>query len=146
MENLEKYLPAVKKIFRQNKVVFALLFGSVAVGKEGKLSDIDFAVFLSEKSKNIDFFAFRLNLLDQLGKVIKDLPVDVVVLNNSPPLLTQLIIKKGKIIFCQDENRRVKFFSEVLIKSEEARFLRGQFYNYLSQRVFKNKFGEKLYG
>jgi len=143
MENLEKYLPAVKKIFRQNKVVFALLFGSVAFGKEGRLSDIDFAVFLE---KGVDYFNSRLRLLDQLGKIIKSLPVDVVVLNKSSPILAQMVLEKGKIIFCQNEEARVGFYSEVFRKFEEAKFLREQFYNYLEQRVFENKMGEKLYG
>jgi len=39
---------AVDFLNKQTHVKFAYLFGSVAEGKEGKLSDVDIAVFLDE--------------------------------------------------------------------------------------------------
>lgn len=145
MRELRKKLPALRKIFRKNKIVLAYLFGSVATEKEGKLSDIDFAVLLDEEVAVAKYFDIRLKLISQLGELIRDLPVDVIVLNEVPPILAQMALTRGKLLFCQDEDLKARFSLRTCQVAEEMRFLRETFYKYLEKRVRLNKLGERLY-
>jgi predicted nucleotidyltransferase len=144
MKEILLNLASIKKIFKKNKVVFAYIFGSAA--KEGltKLSDIDFAVFLDEAISKSKYYNIRLLILDQLGRVVKNKPLDIAILNNSSPLLAQLVILKGKIIFCEDEDLRISFQLKSLKEFDDAFYLRKVYYRYLEERVKEDKLGEVI--
>jgi len=144
MKEILLNLPYIKKIFKKNKVVFAYIFGSAV--KEGltKLSDIDFAVFLDKAISKSKYCNIRLLILDQLGRVIKNKPLDIAILNNSSPLLAQLVILKGKIIFCEDEDLRIRFQLKSLKEFDDAFYLRKVYYRYLEERVKEDKLGEVI--
>jgi len=70
-KGIEAYNKPEKKITEQNKKVveflskqkhvkLAYLFGSVAEGKEGKLSDVDLAVFLDESLNKKEILNMKL--------------------------------------------------------------------------------------
>lgn len=99
--------PKLKRIFRKNKVIFAYLFGSQAKGKIGKLSDIDIAVFLDEKIPRERYFDIKLKLIGEFMDLFKTNTIDVVLLNEAPPLLFHRILKEGKLIFSSDEKKRL---------------------------------------
>lgn len=98
--------------YLQNKrdVKFAYLFGSCAKGEAGPLSDIDLAVYLD---KRFDVFAMRLRLLDQLSRLLKGYPCDLVVLNNASLILKYEVIHGGSVIK-EDKKRRIPFETEVI--------------------------------
>jgi predicted nucleotidyltransferase len=135
-------LSAVKNVFQKNKVALAFIFGSVAKGKTSRLSDLDFAVVLDKSVPLREYHQVRLSLADQLGRIIKSKPLDVAILNNASPLLAQLVITQGKLIFCQDENLRVAFQRKTLKNFDDAFYLRKTYYRYLARRVAENKLGE----
>ena len=87
------------KIFKENQVVLAYLFGSRASGNTGPLSDYDFAVYFDEVDKK-KIFNFKINLQDKISRYLKTDRVDIVVLNLAEsPELKYDIIKKGILIF-----------------------------------------------
>lgn len=89
----------------------AYLFGSVAKGVVGRLSDVDVAVLLS---KGYDLtLDYRLYLIDKLAEIIGR-ETDVVMLNGVPPLLRYEVIKCGKVLYCRDEGERVAFEERTL--------------------------------
>ena len=135
-------LSAVKNVFKRNKVALAFLFGSQAKEKATHLSDLDFAVVLSKNVPLSEYHQVRLSLLDQLGRIIKDKPLDIAILNNASPLLSQLVITQGKVIFCQDEDLRAAFQTKTLKNFDDAFYLRKVYYYYLEKRVKENKLGE----
>lgn len=98
-----KYL----KIFfkKENKVLAAYLFGSYARGGQTAESDIDIAVLLSDSSKNLQYY---LHLVNEVSKVLGD-KVDLVILNTAPPILKHQVIKHGKLVYCKDEEARIRF-------------------------------------
>lgn len=53
----------VKFLSKQERVELAYLFGSVAGGNAGKLSDIDLAVFLDESLSKKERFNLQLRIL-----------------------------------------------------------------------------------
>lgn len=89
---------------------FAYLFGSCARGEEGPLSDIDLAIYLDNR---LDLFAARLRFMEQLIRLLKGQPFDLVVLNNAPITLQYEVIRGGKVIK-EDKKRRIPFETEVL--------------------------------
>ncbi len=142
MEKIIANLLAIKNIFRRNKVVLAFLFGSTVKKKLTKLSDLDIAVVLDKTVSPNKYHQVRLSLLDQLGRIVKNKPLDVAVLNNASPLLVQLVITQGKLIFCQNEDLKVDFQVKALQEFDDAFYLRKVYYHYLEKRVKENKLGE----
>jgi predicted nucleotidyltransferase len=101
MEKILANLKSIQKVFQKHKVVLVL----------------------AEKIAPAKYPQIRLRLLDEIGWVIKDRPIDLAILNNASPLLVQLAASKGKIIYCQDNNRKIEFQTQALKKFDDAIFL-----------------------
>lgn len=86
----------------------AYVFGSVASGRTRKDSDIDIAV-LVRKNAVRDTLRYRLKLMAELGATLHRSDVDVVILNEAPPLLAHRVLSKGKLIFERSASARVRF-------------------------------------
>ena len=63
----------VKFLSKQERVELAYLFGSVAEGNAGKLSDIDLAVFLDESLSKKERFNLQLKLISELTSILKQI-------------------------------------------------------------------------
>ncbi|MDY0211728.1 MAG: nucleotidyltransferase domain-containing protein [Desulfuromonadaceae bacterium] len=113
------------------QVEFAYLFGSQAQGVTGPLSDIDIAVFVQERE---DMFMLRLLLLEQLQRLGGLVPVDLVVLNNAPPVLKYEVICNGNVI---KENRELRVMFEVRTLGEylDTQHLRNTQRPYLKRQL-----------
>lgn len=84
------------------EVKLAYFFGSRAKGKEGPLSDYDFAVYLDEKDKK-KMFDIKFKLYGELSLFLKTDKVDVVILNiTESPELKYSIIRDGKLILVRE--------------------------------------------
>lgn len=125
MEDKVKKLAAVLK--SEENVLVAYLFGSHARGLETSKSDIDIAVLLSEvPDKALEYY---LHLERRLAEVLEN-DIDLVFLNDAPPLLKYQVIKYGRLLFSKDERVRVMFevkslceyldFSRVLKRYDEC--------------------------
>ena len=90
---------------KQKHVKLAYLFGSVAEGKEGKLSDVDIAVFLDESLSKKERFDLQLKLISGLTGILKTDRIDLIIMNDAPLLLKYNIIKHGKILKDSIETR-----------------------------------------
>ena len=112
-----------------NKVKFAYLFGSMARNAEGKLSDLDLAVYLDGR---VDFFAYRLKLMELLAKRLGSERFDLIVLNRAPVLLRYEVIKEG-IVLKEDRLRRVMFEARVLQEYLDTIHLRQVQREYLKE-------------
>jgi hypothetical protein len=91
-DEIDKYIPKIKKILYQNNIKKAGIFGSYALGKQKKNSDID---ILIEPAKNMGFgFA---GLEKQLEKTLNK-KVDLVTYNGISPYLKKKVLKQEKRI------------------------------------------------
>lgn len=104
------------EILAKRGVYLAYLFGSQATGKTGPLSDIDIAVYFDEALDLNERFDLRLQVLGELTDSFKTDEIDLVVLNDAPPLLTHRIIKNGTVIFCRDDRIRVEHEVKAVMK------------------------------
>lgn len=102
-------------------VKLAYLFGSTARGESNCLSDIDIAVLFDNALLRKEAFDPQVELISELTCLLKTDNVDLVVLNDSPLLLTYNIIREG-IILKSDEPLRVKFETKVMSRYLDERY------------------------
>jgi predicted nucleotidyltransferase len=114
-----------------NMVKFAYLFGSIASGKAGPLSDLDLAIYLDRR---LDSFKYRLQLMERLARLLKSEKFDLVVLNSASIVLKYEVVKNG-IILKDDRPRRVMFETAVLQEYLDTAYLRKVQREYIQQQL-----------
>ena len=130
------------QIFSERKeILFAYLFGSVAKGSAGRLSDIDVAVYLdSSQIPQVQGYGYKSELLVDLQNVLKD-KVDLVILNEASTVLKFQVLKNGTLIYCTSEDERRYFHEHTMKKYLDLKpLLRLQSY-YLHKLLAEGKFG-----
>jgi len=93
----------------REEVLAAYLFGSSASGRLRPDSDVDIAVLVDERCFQEDLFDYRLRLSADLRDCLKRPDVEVVILNEVPPVLAHNVISKGKLIFERSRAARIFF-------------------------------------
>lgn len=129
----QKEIKQLQETFKQQRVIFAYFFGSWVKGKTGLLSDIDIAVYLDEKISPAEFFDLKLKLLGNFMDIFKTNNIDVVVLNDAPPLLSHRILKEGILIFSNNEKKRLEYEVKAVLK-------------YLDWKPFLEKYTKEVFG
>ena len=107
--DLDKLLPRLEQLSpRFPQVVAAYLFGSHYGGRPTPLSDIDIGVLLVKGLPDMDSFHLEMTLQGELEKIFKTGKIDLVVLNKAP-LPIQYHATSGKLLFCNDDDKRTDF-------------------------------------
>ncbi len=94
-KRIQLFLRKLKEMPDFDKVKFVFLFGSVAGGKQNKLSDIDFAVYYDGNGK--ERFKFRLKILTKLPDNF-----DVQIFQDLPLYIRKEVLK-GNLIYTKDK-------------------------------------------
>jgi predicted nucleotidyltransferase len=102
-EVVREKLNKVFQSYPQIKLVY--LFGSQAKGEVGPLSDYDFAIYFDAKDPK-KMFDIKLELLDQLSRILGVDRVDIAILNLSEmPEFKFNVIKDGYLIYEEEPFR-----------------------------------------
>lgn len=108
-------------------VVSAYLFGSHAEGRAHRESDVDVGVLLRYElypTARARFDA-RVTLSARMAAALRIGQVDVVVLNDAPPLLARRIATEGRRIFCADPEVDHSFVRDAQLRAADLEpFLR----------------------
>lgn len=107
--------------------VSAYLFGSMADDRAHRESDIDVGVLLSRDRYPTPRKRFdeRVRLSARLVQELKHELLDVVILNDAPPLLGRRIITDGIRVFCADREADHAFVRDVQLRAADLEpFLR----------------------
>jgi len=96
------------------EVKFAYLFGSQVKNDAGKLSDIDIAAYLDEKIDEYKRFDIRLDLIGEIGSLLKTNKIDLVILNDVDIFLAYQVVFFGKVIYCRNELDRIRYEAKTL--------------------------------
>jgi len=112
----------VEFLSEQERVKLAYLFGSAAEGKEGKLSDVDLAVYLDESLSKKEKFNLQLKLISELTSILKTDKVDLAIMNDAPISLNYEIIKANHPLLVRDEGERIDFEHGILSRYLDRRF------------------------
>lgn len=119
---LDSILNLLKEFFAKvPEVKFAYLFGSVARGNAGPLSDLDIAVYFIE---SVDNFTCRTKMMESLACVLTTERFDLVVLNDAPITLKFAVVKDGKLL--KDESAaRIEFEIKTVREYLDTDYLRS---------------------
>ncbi len=126
-----------RRLDELDEVLFAFLFGSRSTGRARSDSDWDLGVFLVESLTPRERHDLRLRLqavLAELGSV------DVVVLNDAPPLLAQRALQ-GKRLMVKDPVSFVRFFVRSEALAGDERFWQQLHMDARSRRIEESRFG-----
>jgi predicted nucleotidyltransferase len=126
---------------RGQEIIALYLFGSAATGTQTPLSDIDIAVLLPEDIPVHQYFDRRLQMTLDLMQLLGAKEVDLVILNQAPPLLKHQVISHGKVIYCRDEPQRSRFEARALLEYLDFKPILDLQFEYLKRRLREGKFG-----
>ena len=102
-------LEIAPNIFKGRKIIFAFLYGSVAVDQFHRFSDLDIAVYTQQLSPE-ESRKLELDLSLEIDDRLDDAPEsDVRVMNALPLSITGKIVTEGILIYCEDEEQRVEY-------------------------------------
>jgi len=109
-EALARLQAATREVLARQPVAFAYLFGSRARGDDRTGSDTDVAVLFGTEGDPAERADRALALADDLRAALGT-PVDVVVLDDAPPLLRDRVLRDRVVLFRRDEPLRVAWES-----------------------------------
>jgi hypothetical protein len=124
---------ALKRHFEdKEEILLVFVFGSFASGRLTKESDVDVAVLFKERPSFSTMSAFTNEVSGAMGR-----EADLVVLNDSSPIIRMQVLKYGNLISCRDNAilndfrvRTIKDYDDLkrIRKEAEEKILRGRTY------------------
>ena len=89
----ERFGPLVDFFMEESNIIFAYLFGGLAKGHFGPLSDIDLALYLKNEKK-MDY----LDTFGKIGEILGTGEIDLVILNKAPLSLAGRVLQGRKVL------------------------------------------------
>lgn len=107
---------------RHPEVIIGFLFGSHAEGRAHRESDVDVGVLLDRRicPDAADRFEKRIGLTTELIAALHQNDVDLVILNDAPPLLARRIVLRGRLVHCSDPEAERAFRRDVQIRAADV--------------------------
>jgi hypothetical protein len=91
-----------RAIQRRDEVLEAYLFGSHALGTAQAHSDLDIAVYVRQTPAAASGYGYAAELTAYLMSALGTNDVDVLVLNDAPPVLYHRVLRDGRRILARD--------------------------------------------
>ncbi len=96
-------------VSKHHEIQAAYIFGSVAQGRARPDSDIDIAVLLGRRLPDARALRYKLKLAAELGAALHRNDVQLMILNDAPPLLAHRVLSRGALVFERSRAVRVRF-------------------------------------
>jgi uncharacterized protein YutE (UPF0331/DUF86 family)/predicted nucleotidyltransferase len=119
-----------KALEGRDEIRLAYLFGSFARGTAHDRSDVDIAVLARPPLGLDETEALTRALAEATGR-----SVDLVDLEQAPPLLLREVIAGGQVVFCRSETEQAEFELRAIARYLDTRHVRDLQRRYLQQRV-----------
>lgn len=116
-------------------VVAAYLFGSVACGTTGPLSDIDVGLLVADGRR--DERATTDRTMDALCRRLHTSRVDVVSLGNAPMPLRFRVVRDGLLVLCRDAAVLERFIAETVLQYLDFKPLRDRAFQLVRDRILE---------
>ncbi|MFO8034354.1 MAG: nucleotidyltransferase domain-containing protein [Candidatus Bipolaricaulota bacterium] len=145
MRDIDELKRVLREYFRGREEVIAVyLFGSLTRGSTHGLSDVDVAVLVESDQRAsqeaAEPFGYKAAVVGGVTSVLQTDRVDVVILNEAPPLLAHEVIREGEILLSTDEAARLAFEEAVKKRYLDSQPLRNVKREYLYERTKRGAF------
>jgi len=104
----------LKAELRKLRVSIVYLFGSRAIGRTSRLSDVDIGIVLKKSPYEEDTRALYHSLYEIFTEIYPASKLDIVLLQTAPLSLQYSAIKEGKIIFEEDSKSTADYENRVI--------------------------------
>lgn len=143
-QGVSSTFPELRIAFRRFGVQLAYLFGSQAAGRTHAESDVDVAVLFAEDLAQSERETEQLALIGECMRVWSTDDVDLVVLNDAPPLLAYEVLRGGKMLYAASEDTRIEFQVRTVLRYEDTRPLRRILAQAMRERLEEGRFGKRV--
>jgi predicted nucleotidyltransferase len=133
----------LREAFDREGVVAAMLIGSQARGEAGPLSDVDIAVWHEPDLDRDRRWSLQLSLIDAACEALETSEVDLVMLNQAPPLMQHRAIRDGVCLVERDRDRRVRLETRALLDYFDTAPLRLALKEGVKKRIEEDRFGRR---
>lgn len=116
------------------EVVAVYLFGSQAEGLSHARSDLDLAVLLGADVDKERYTDYRLKLLEELSGLLPN-RLDLIILNQVPPLFQFQVLQKGRLLFDRDPGLRAKLEMHMLNRYYDMRRYYEFHFKHLTEKI-----------
>lgn len=124
-------------------VVAAMLIGSQARGEAGPLSDVDIAVWCQRELDRDQRWDLQLSLMGAAQDTLRTNEVDVVMLNDAPPLLQHRAIRDAVMLVERDRAQRIRFETRAVLNYLDTAPLRLARKENLKREFKEGRFGRR---
>lgn len=118
-------------LYEKSNIVFSYIFGSYAKGENRESSDIDIAIYLKNDQISTDKY---LSLLYDIMS-ISNKKVDLVILNDSPPLIKHEVYTEGILLFTKDKETLTNYKVKTLFEYEDMKYYLNMQYKDMINRI-----------
>lgn len=129
------------KALDQEGVVAAMLIGSQARGNPGPLSDVDIAYWHDPGLDRKQRWDLRLALIGAAESALSTSEIDMVPLNEAPPLMQQRSIRDAVRLVDRDRDERVRLETRAILDYLDTQPLRDEMARGLRHRIEEGRFG-----
>jgi predicted nucleotidyltransferase len=139
----DEALRKLSKALDKDGVVAAMLIGSQARGKAGPLSDVDIAVWHELDIEPKQRWDLQMSLMGAAQDALKTNEVDVVMLNDAPPLLQHRAIRDAVMLTERDRAQRIRFETRAVLNYLDTAPLRLARKEKLKREFREDRFGRR---
>lgn len=133
LESLQR-APALRSYLECREEILALyLFGSQGEGVARPDSDVDVAVLLNPAVDRERHSQYRLQFLSEIQRFVKG-TLDLLILNQIPPLLQFQVLQRGRLIFDPDPDERAAIEMTMLNRYYQTK----RFYDFHFDRLMRH--------
>ena len=133
----------LSEVLDREGVVAAMLIGSQARGEAGPLSDVDIAVWHEPELDRERKWALQMDLIGVACDALKTTEVDLVMLNDAPPLFQHRAIRDAVPLVERDRAQRVRLETRALLDYFDTAPLRLALKEGLKKRIQEDRFGRR---
>ena len=128
-----------KSFAEKSEILSAYIFGSQVGGFALPKSDLDLAVFVSDREKISE---------REIGRLLEEAKIDIHLEPDvscvdlaSPPLFLYQIIKNGVCIYEKDSRQRIDLEAKILDIYFDNQYLRNVYHHYLQKSLKERTYG-----
>jgi predicted nucleotidyltransferase len=139
----EAALKRLSQALHKEGVVAAMLIGSQARGTAGPLSDVDIAIWHDPTLDPRARLDLQLRLVRDAGSALSTDEIDIVMLNDAPPLMRHRAIRDGKRLIECNHDERVRLETRAILDYLDTAPLRAELGRGVRRRIREGRFGRR---